>query len=191
MDSNTTDKSKSITEDNSIPFDSSRNRNINQTNTKARKEHSEFEEKVLQIARITRVVKGGRRLRFRAAVVIGNKKGQVGFAISKAGEVQKAIQKAVSRAKNHLITVPITEKNHSVPHIINERFAATTVLLKPASTGTSLIAGSTVRAILDLAGYQNVISKTIGSTCKINTAYATIKCLGNLSDRLSDNHQHE
>src|SRR3989339_649519 len=158
---------------------------------RGRKESSEFEEKVLQIARITRVVKGGRRLRFRAAVVIGNKKGQVAFAMAKAGEVQKAIQKAVAKAKNNLITVPITEKNHSIPYIVEERFAATTVLLKPASTGTSLIAGSSVRSVLDLAGYQNVISKTHGSTCKINTAYATIKCLEQVSKRIIDNQQHE
>lgn len=143
----------------------------------------EFEEKVLEIARITRVVKGGRRLRFRAAVVVGNKNGRVGFAIAKASEVQKAIQKAVLKAKKNLITVQISDKNHSIPYISKANFTATTVLLKPASTGTSLIAGSSVRAVLSLAGYQNVISKTIGSTSHINTAYATIKCLKQIANR--------
>lgn len=145
-------------------------------------ENKDYEEKVLEIARITRVVKGGRRLRFRAAVVVGNKNGCVGFGIAKAGEVQKAIQKAIQKAKKNLIIVQITEKNHSIPCITEANFTATTVLLKPASTGTSLIAGSSVRAILSLAGYQNIISKTIGSTSHINTAYATIKCLKQITN---------
>lgn len=154
-------------------------------------ENKEFEEKVLEIARITRVVKGGRRLRFRAAVVIGNKNGRVGFGIAKASEVQKAIQKAITQAKKNLITVQITEKNHSIPYISQANFTATTVLLKPASTGTSLIAGSSVRAVLSLAGYQNIVSKTIGSTSHMNTAYATIKCLEKIANRSTGNKKNE
>lgn len=152
----------------------------NNKNESRTKEVKEFEEKIIEISRITRVVKGGRRLRFRAAVVIGNHQGKVGFAIAKAGEVQKAVQKAVLKAKKHLIQVPINKETYSIPHEIEFRFASSKVLLKPASSGTSLIAGSTVKSILELAGYQNIISKTFGSTSKINSSYATIQCLKNL-----------
>jgi len=146
----------------------------------------EYDEKVLQISRITRVVKGGRRLRFRAAVVIGNKKGKVGFAVSKAGEVQKAVQKAAAKAKKQLIKVPISEKNSTIPHEIEKRFASSKVLIKPASKGTSLIAGNTVKSVMELAGYKNILSKTIGSTSKINSAYATIECLKALHTQEND-----
>lgn len=143
------------------------------------KKSKEFEEKIIEVNRITRVVKGGRKLRFRAAVVVGNKNGRVGFAVAKASEVQKAVQKASLQAKKQMIDTPIN-KNQSIPHDVEVKFVATSVMLKPAPSGTSLIAGSSVRSILEIAGYQNVISKVHGSTNKVNTGYATILCLKQL-----------
>jgi len=145
------------------------------------KEVKEFEEQVVQVARVTRVVKGGRRMRFRATVVIGDKKGTVGYGIGKAAEVQQAIQKAVAKAKKRLIKVPLY--NGTIPHIIQTKFKASVVLMKPASVGTGMIAGGAVRQILELAGVHNVLSKSLGSTNKINTAKATYQALTMLRER--------
>lgn len=139
----------------------------------------DFEEKVLEVNRITRVVKGGRRLRFRAAVVIGDKKGRIGFGVAKGNEVQIAVEKAKTQARKNILTLPMNEK--TIPYQVEKKYSATRVLLKPASKGTSLIAGSAVKMVLDLAGYQDIISKTIGSTNKINTAQATFLCLESLT----------
>ena len=155
---------------------------------KFEKKESEFNEKILEINRITRVVKGGRRLRFRAAVVIGDKKGRVGFGVAKGTEVAIAVEKAKIQAKKNIIKVPFNEM--TIPHAITKRFSATTILLKPASKGTSLIAGNSVKSVLELAGFKDVISKIIGSTSKINSAYATMLCLENLeSKKLNENEQ--
>ncbi len=145
------------------------------------KEVKEFEEQVVQVARVTRVVKGGRRMRFRATVVIGDKKGTVGYGIGKAAEVQQAILKAVSKAKKRLIKIPLY--NGTIPHIIQTKFKASIVLMKPASVGTGMIAGGAVRQILELAGVHNVLSKSLGSTNKINTAKATYQALTMLRER--------
>jgi small subunit ribosomal protein S5 len=144
------------------------------------KERSEFEEIVVQIDRVTRVVKGGRRLRFRALVVVGNKKGRVGAGIAKDNEVQGAVAKAVIAAKKNLITVPLTATG-SIPHEITHQFGATTVLLKPAAEGTSLIAGGGVRPVVALAGIENIISKNIGSNNRMNVVMATVQALRNLT----------
>lgn len=144
-----------------------------------KEKNNDFEEKVLEVNRITRVVKGGRRLRFRVAVVVGNKKGQVGFGLAKGNEVQTAFEKAKLQAKKHLITVPMKEA--TIPHLVEMKFNATKIILKPAAKGTSIIAGSTVRTILILAGIEDIISKTIGSSSKINSAQATILCLKSLT----------
>lgn len=139
------------------------------------KEVKEFEEQVVQVARVTRVVKGGRRMRFRATVVIGDKKGTVGYGIGKATEVQQAIQKAVAKAKKNLIKVPLY--NGTIPHIVQTKFKASVVLMKPASLGTGMIAGGAVRQILELAGVHNILSKSLGSTNKVNTTKATYQAL--------------
>lgn len=139
------------------------------------KEVKEFEEQVVQVDRVTRVVKGGRRLRFRATVVIGDKKGTVGYGIGKATEVQQAIQKAVSKAKKRLIKIPVY--NGTIPHMVQVKFKASKVMMKPASLGTGIIAGGAVRQILELAGVNNILSKSLGSNNKINTAKATYKAL--------------
>ncbi len=145
------------------------------------KEVKEFEEEVIQVDRVTRVVKGGRRLRFRATVVIGDKKGTVGYGIGKATEVQQAIQKAVAKAKKRLIKVPVY--NGTIPHMIQVKFKASEVMMKPASIGTGIIAGGAVRQILELAGVHNILSKSLGSNNKINTAKATYEALTKLRVR--------
>ncbi|HVE80611.1 MAG TPA: 30S ribosomal protein S5 [Candidatus Dormibacteraeota bacterium] len=139
----------------------------------------EFDEKVIAIDRVARVVKGGRRFRFRATVVIGDGKGRVGVGIGKGSEVMTSIAKAVSRAKRNMIVVPITEKG-SIPHEVSVRFSGAQILLKPASDGTGVIAGGAVRNVVEVAGIHNLLTKSFGSTNKLNNAYATIMALSQL-----------
>lgn len=143
-----------------------------------KQEKKEFEEEVIQIDRIARTVAGGRRIRFRAAVVIGNKKGRVGIGVAKASEVILAVQKAISYAKKHLITVPIV--NDTIPHEVDVKIKAAHVILKPASPGTGIIAGGAVRAIANLSGIKNILSKMLGSQNKINNLKATMHALESL-----------
>lgn len=140
------------------------------------KEQKEFEEEVLQIDRVTRVVKGGRRLRFRVTVAIGDKKGRVGVGVGKASEVVTGIQKAVSKAKASLIKVPIT-KGDTIPHAVKVKYKAAEMIILPASPGTGVIAGGSLRKVLHLAGVKNVLSKNIGSRNSLVTAQASIKAL--------------
>ncbi len=140
-----------------------------------KREPKEFEEAILQIDRVTRVVSGGRRLRFRISVVIGDQKGRVGFGVGKSAEVMVGIQKAVAQAKRNLINVPIF--NGTIPHEMNSTFKSSRVLLFPAPEGKGVIAGGAVRRILELAGVKNVLSKVHGSRNKLNVAVATIKAL--------------
>lgn len=144
------------------------------------KEVSEFTEKVIDIARVTKVVKGGRRFSFSAFVVIGNKKGQVGYGHGKANEVPDSIKKAIKDAKNNLITVPLNAKTGTIPHEVNAKFLASKVMLKPASKGKGLIASGTVRAVVELAGYTDIVTKTYGSRSKANTVKATVEALKQL-----------
>ena len=140
------------------------------------KEKSEFEEVVVEVDRVTRVVKGGRRLRFRALVVVGDRKGRVGAGVAKGQEVQTAVQKAVLVAKKNLVTVPLTE-NGSIPHEVLECYGASRIFLKPAAEGTSVIAGGAVRSVVTLAGIQNILSKSLGSNNKMNVVMATMNAL--------------
>ncbi len=140
------------------------------------KEPKEFEEEVLQIARVTRVVKGGRRLRFRVTVAIGDKKGRVGVGVGKASEVVTGIHKAVSRAKANLINVPIT-KGDTIPHAVKVKYKAAQMIILPASPGTGVIAGGSLRKVLHLAGVKNVLSKNIGTRNTLVTAQAAMRAL--------------
>lgn len=140
---------------------------------------SEWQERVVQIRRVTKVVKGGKKLSFRAIVVVGNQKGQVGVGCSKASEVIIAIQKAVSDAKKNLISVPIFKK--TIPHPITGRSGAGRVMLRPAAEGTGVISGGAVRAVLELAGIENILSKSLGSKSPLNAANATINALNSLT----------
>ena len=141
-------------------------------------EAPEFDERVIEIARVAKVVKGGRRFRFRALVAVGDGKRQVGIGVSKGDDVQTAITKAIGVAKRQMIKVNI--KNGTIPHEITVKHGGAKVMLKPAAPGTGIIAGGVVRSIIDATGIANVLSKTLGSNSKINNAYATIKALDSL-----------
>lgn len=149
-----------------------------QSHRKPARPKSEFLERVVQIDRVNRVVSGGRRLRFRATVVIGNMKGKVGVGIGKADEVSIAVQKAVTKAKRDLVTVNI--ERGTIPHQISHKFKASKILLFPARPGTGIIAGGAVRTVLELAGVRDILSKTHGSRHKINTTRATLEALQEL-----------
>lgn len=138
----------------------------------------EFEQRILDIARVTRVMAGGKRMSFRACVAIGDKKGNVAIALGKGADVTIAINKAVTKAKKNMTKVPMV--NGTIPHTIFCKLGAARIMLKPASSGKGIISGGVVRAILELAGLKNVTSKTIGTNNKINNARCTIKALESL-----------
>jgi small subunit ribosomal protein S5 len=138
----------------------------------------ELIEKIIMINRVTKVTKGGKKLRFSALVVVGDGKGKVGFGLGKAPEVPDAIRKAIEKAKKNMIDVPVV--NGTIPHTIMTEFSSTKILLKPAKAGTGVIAGGTVRAIMDAAGITDVVTKCIGSSNPHNLVKATFKALSQL-----------
>ncbi|PIY90817.1 MAG: 30S ribosomal protein S5 [Candidatus Nealsonbacteria bacterium CG_4_10_14_0_8_um_filter_35_10] len=145
-------------------------------------EDKEFETKLLDLDRVTRVTGGGKHLRFRALIVVGNKIGKVGIGVAKGSDVPQAIEKATKLAKKHLIEVPIV--GDTIPHEVSAKFGAAKVLLKPQKKGRGLVAGGTVRVICNLAGIKNISSKVLGTTKnKINNAKATIVALKKLKTR--------
>lgn len=139
---------------------------------------TEFTETTLSVDRVTRVVKGGRRMRFRAIVVVGNRKGKVGLGTGKANEVQAAVQKAVKAARRAMILVPLTKG--TIPHNVDIKFKAAKLRLMPASEGTGIIAGGALRVIFDHAGVRNVLAKRFGTTNTLVNAQATFKGLAKL-----------
>ena len=147
--------------------------------TKEEKPESEWKEQVVQISRVTKVVKGGKKLSFRAIVIVGNQNGQVGVGCAKAAEVIIAIQKAIVDGRKNLINVPIFKT--TIPHPIKARSGAGAVMLRPASQGTGIIAGGAVRSVLELAGIENILSKSLGSNSPLNAANATIEALKSLT----------
>lgn len=138
-------------------------------------EPKEFEELVINIDRVSRVVKGGRRFRFKALVVVGNGKTKVGVGVAKGADVQAAIAKATDVAKKHIINIAIADG--TIPHDAEVRFSGAQVLVKPAAPGTGIIAGGVVRSIIGVTGIKNLLTKSLGSTNKVNIAYATIEAL--------------
>lgn len=145
-------------------------------NSRDKNSKPEFEERVIAIHRVVKVVKGGRRFSFSAFAVVGNKKGRVGFGHGKANEVQDAVKKAIKDAQNRLVSVPIYRKS-TVPHEIAVKYLASKILIKPAPRGKGIVASNTVRAVVELAGYTDIYTKTYGSRTKINVVRATLKAL--------------
>jgi small subunit ribosomal protein S5 len=142
-----------------------------------------YEEKIIQIKRVTKVVKGGKKLTFRAIVIIGDNKRKVGVGIGRADDVNMAIDKAILSGKKNLIQVPLTY-NYSIPHVMNSSYCACQILLRPASQGTGVIAGGSVRTVLELAGIKNILAKQYGSSNILNNAKATVLALNQLSEKV-------
>lgn len=138
-------------------------------------EEKQFDERMVNIDRVARVVKGGRRFRFRALVVVGDHKGKVGVGTSKGSDVTAAMAKATEIAKKNMITVNLYKE--TIPHESQAKVAGANIFVKPASPGTGLIAGGVVRTVLEVAGIKNALSKSLGSSNKINIAYATVEAL--------------
>jgi len=148
---------------------------------RAGKEKSEFDQKLLDLARVTRVVKGGRRFSFRATMVIGNQKGRVGVGVAKGSDVSEAINKAVAEAKKKMVDVK--RKDASISFEVREKLGAAKVLIKPAKEGRGIVAGGAMRAVIELAGIKNITAKSLGTSNKINVAKATLKALSRLEGK--------
>ena len=142
-----------------------------------------FDSQTIAIDRVSRTVAGGRRLRFKALVVTGDKKNRVGVGVAKGNDVQMAIEKATTKAQKNLMTFPLNIKSATIPHEVEVKHGGAHVLLKPAAPGTGLIAGGVVRSVLGVTGITNIISKSLGSTNKVNIAYAVIDALRTLQPR--------
>ena len=146
---------------------------------RSKEKESDWQERVVQIRRVTKVVKGGKKLSFRAILVIGNEKGEVGVGVGKASDVIGAVKKAASDGKRNLVSVPLT-RNNSIPHIIQGRAGAARVIMRPSAPGSGVIAGGSVRTILELAGVKNILAKQLGSSNPLNNARAATDALARL-----------
>jgi small subunit ribosomal protein S5 len=142
---------------------------------KKKREKPEFEQKLLDLARVTRVVKGGRRFSFRATMVIGDRKGRVGVGVGKGSDVSNAIGKAVNDAKKGMITIDISKG--TIAYDMSVKMGSAKIMIKPAKEGRGIVAGGAVRAVVDLAGIKDIVSKSLGTSNKLNVARATIKAL--------------
>jgi len=141
----------------------------------------EFDQKVVEIKRVTRVVAGGKRMRFRALVVVGDHKGKVGMGLRKGTDVAEAVNKAVNAAKKNMVTVPLT--NETIPHAIKLKYNSSRILLMPAAPGTGIIAGGALRSVLELAGVKNILSKMLGSSNKVNNVKAVFEAFRRMKSK--------
>ncbi|MAG28703.1 30S ribosomal protein S5 [bacterium] len=157
---------------------------------KAGEQRDEFDQVILDLARVTRVMAGGKRMRFRATVAIGDKKGKVGIGIAKGADVQLAISKATNDAKKHLVKIETTESG-TIPHEVRIRTNSAKILLKPAPSGTGIIAGSVIRQIFELTGIKDVVGKIIGTGNKVNNAKTLVKALETLRKPRKDEPNNE
>lgn len=148
------------------------------------RERREFDQTVVEITRVTRVVAGGKRMRFRALVVIGDKKGSVGMAVKKGADVSEAVNKAATSAKKLMLKVPLS--GSTIPHEVIFKYKASKILLKPAKPGTGVIAGGPVRAVVEAAGISDILSKSLGSSNKINIVKAVFGALSELKTSRKD-----
>ena len=152
-----------------------------QSNRDGERERSEFDQKVVEVKRVTRVVAGGKRMRFRALVVIGNHKGKVGMGLKKGADVAESVNKAVNAAKKNLITLPLV--NETIPHVLNIKYKSSSLMLKPAKPGTGVIAGGAVRSVMDLSGVKNVVCKMLGSNNKVNNVKAVFAAFSKMKSK--------
>ena len=152
-----------------------------QSNTGEQRERSEFDQKVVEVKRVTRVVAGGKRMRFRALVVIGDHKGKVGMGLKKGSDVSESVNKAVNQAKKNMVTLPLV--NETIPHVLNVKYKSSSLMLKPAKAGTGVIAGGAVRQVFELAGVKNVVSKMLGSNNKVNNIKAVFEAFRRMKSK--------
>nr|WCH56376.1 ribosomal protein S5 [Hypnea sp.] len=152
---------------------------IKKKNTKNKEQELSWDERVVQIRRVTKVVKGGKKLSFRAILVVGNEKGQIGVGIGKASDVIGAVKKGVADAKKHIINIPLTKSN-SIPHPIQGISGAAKVIIRPSAVGSGVIAGGSVRTVLELAGVKNILAKQLRSSNTLNNARAALNALSKL-----------
>jgi small subunit ribosomal protein S5 len=148
-------------------------------NNRTREKETDWQERVVQIRRVTKVVKGGKKLSFRAIVVVGNERGQVGVGVGKASDVIGAVKKGVADGKKHIVEVPLTKAN-SIPHPATGEGGGAKVMMRPAAPGTGVIAGGAVRTVLELAGVRNILAKQLGSGNPLSNARAAVEALGTL-----------
>jgi len=152
-----------------------------QQNQEGERQRDEFDQKVVEVKRVTRVVAGGKRMRFRALIVIGDHKGKVGMGLKKGADVSESVNKAVNAAKKNMITLPLV--NETIPHEMNMKYKSSSLLLKPAKPGTGVIAGGAVRQVFELAGVKNVVSKMLGSNNKVNNIKAVFEAFKKMKSK--------
>jgi len=145
------------------------------------RERNEFDQKVVEVKRVTRVVAGGKRMRFRALVVIGDRKGKVGMGLKKGADVAESVNKAVTAAKKNMVTLPLV--NGTIPHELVIKYKSSSLMLKPAKPGTGVIAGGAVRSVMDLSGVKNVVCKMLGSNNKVNNVKAVFAAFRNMKSK--------
>jgi len=151
------------------------------SNEGEQRERNEFDQKVVEVKRVTRVVAGGKRMRFRALVVIGDHKGKVGMGLKKGADVAESVNKAVNQAKKNMISLPLV--NETIPHVMNMKYKSSSLMLKPAKPGTGVIAGGAVRQVFELAGVKNVVSKMLGSNNKVNNVKAIFEAFKKMKSK--------
>lgn len=145
------------------------------------RERNEFDQKVVEVKRVTRVVAGGKRMRFRALVVIGDHKGRVGMGLKKGADVAESVNKAVNTAKKNMVTLPLV--NGTIPHEIRMKYKSSSLMMKPAKPGSGVIAGGAIRSVMELAGVKNVVSKMLGSNNKVNNIKAVFAAFSKMKSK--------